>query len=142
MSETVAWRQVRDAGLTGLDQGLKTGDFSGAPRDPTAAEQAKTPDVPYPPPAGIQAAYQAALTDKTTMTSYTTGLELQDAMLESARRTAVVLRSTRVASLARMQKMLDDAVAPVAPSKGRQVYLDDLLLHDDLPLGTWPTSIT
>ena len=138
MAETTAWREVRDAGLLGLDTGLKTGDFSTAPRDPLAAAEAETPG--YPPTTGIQAAYQAVLGDKVTLTSFTTGLELQDALLESARRTSAVLRSTRGASLARLQKMMDDAVAPVAPSKGRQDYLSDLLLNDDIPLGPWPTA--
>lgn len=128
VAETVAWRKVRDAGLTGLAVGLRTGDFSGAPRDPLAESEAATPG--FPPTAGIQRDYLAMISgnDTVTLSTYLTGLELQDALLESARRTAVVGRGSRAAALARVQAMLEDA-------PNRSDHLDDLLLADDLPIG-------
>jgi hypothetical protein len=128
MSETTAWRGVRDAGLLALRDGLRTGDFSDAPRDPLAAAEALTPG--YPPTAQIQEAYLSLLAskDRETRTSYLTGLELQDGLLEAARRTAAVFRGTRGDALARTTKSLEDA-----PS--RSDHLDDLLLSDDLPIG-------
>ncbi len=128
-SEVVAWRKVRDQGLAGLATGLATGDFSDAPRDPLAVEEAVTPG--YPPTEGIQQAYMDVVgnaADTVTLSTYLTGLEVQDAVLESARRTAVVVRGTRAAALARMRTMLEDA-------PNRSDHLDDLILADDLPLG-------
>ena len=127
-AETTDWRQTREAELDALRIGLQTGDFSDAARDPLAAKEAVTPG--YPPTAKIQEAYLGLLasTDRTTRTTYLTGLELQDGLLEAARRTAAVLRSTRGAALAQTTKSLEDA-----PS--RSDHLDDLLLSDDLPIG-------
>jgi len=132
--ETTAWRTVREAGLTGLQAGLTTGDFSTAPRDPLAAAEAATPGFPLS--ADIQQAYLGVLADKSdlsTRTSFLTGLELQDALLDSARRTAAVLRGTRGAALARTRKGLEDGAH-------RNDHLDDLLLADDLPVGSTKTT--
>lgn len=132
-AETTAWRQVRDSELNGLNVGLQTGDFSNASRDPLASQEQATPG--YPPTAGIHAAYEAVTgdaTDTVTRSTYLTGLELQDAMLEAARRTSAVLRSSRGTALAQLRTTVEDA-------SRRSDHLDDLLLSDDLPIGPQKT---
>ena len=127
-AETADWRKVRDAGLAAIRDGLQTGDFSEAARDPLAVKEAVAPG--YPQTTQIQESYLELLASKdtTTRTTYLTGLELQDGLLESARRTASVLRSTRGAALAQTTKSLEDA-------SSRSDHLDDLILSDDLPIG-------
>lgn len=134
-AETAEWLQTRETALAGLRAGLQTGSFATAPRDPLAAAEALTPG--YPPTAGIQQAYKDVILnpdDLVTGTSAISGLEVQDAMLESARRTAAVLRGSRSAALARMRTMLEDAPR-------RRDHLEDLILGDDLPVGP-PPAVT
>ena len=127
-AETQEWRLVRDAGLAGLAEGVQTGDFSEAPRDP-AADQVEG----FPLTDGIKQNYMDVLetADLTTKTTYLTGLELQLNVLESARRTAAMLRGPRGAALARMQMTPEDAAK-------QNTLLDDLLLGDDHPVGRTP----
>lgn len=130
--ETQEWRLIRDAGLAGLAEGVKTGDFSEAPRD-LAVDQVEG----FPLTQEIQQSYMDVLggADLTTKTTYFTGLELQLNLLESARRTTAVLRGTRAAALAQMQLTPEDAAK-------QNTLLDDLILSDDLPVGTAESSST
>jgi hypothetical protein len=125
-AETQTWRTIRDSGVQGLQDGLRTGDFADAPRDPVGAQEAG-----FPLTSGIQQNYMDVIgtADLTTKTTYLTGLELQLNLLEAARRTTSVFRGTRFAALIQTQR---------TPAELAQqgTLLDDLILSDTLPVGT------